>query len=62
MLIYENFQSIHNLCKDYSILDYTINQDVSISSPESILDRLNEFLLAIGKNPVDYVEAYKILD
>ena len=55
--LFESFEEIDEICKKYNIKNYNINTDGSI--PAIIMDRLNDFLLTIGKDPVENVKRYK---
>ena len=87
--LFESFEDIEQICKQYNITDYTINTDESIDvnenvcisnkyltkiellndfdifrdedtdKPAIVMDRLNDFLLTIGKDPVKKVYGYK---
>ena len=53
--LFESFEDIEQICKQYNIKNYTINTD----DPSIIMGRLNDFLLTIGEDPVEKVEGYK---
>ena len=68
--VYDNFECYDNpiwnvwcLFEDTTKIellnDFDIFRDENTDHPSIFIDRLNDFLLTIGKNPVEYVNKYK---
>ena len=57
--IYEVWRLFHDWTKIELLNDYDIFRDEDTDEPAIIMDRLNDFLLEIGGQPVEEVKEYK---
>ena len=57
--IYEVWNLFKDTTKIELLNDFDIFRDEDTDEPAIIMDRLNDFLLTIGKDPVEYVNIYK---
>ena len=57
--IYEVWYLFHDTSKIELLNDFDIFRDEDTDKPAIIMDRLNDFLLTIGKDPVKKVDEYK---
>ena len=57
--IYEVWYLFHDTSKIELLNDFDIFRDEDTDNPVIIMDRLNDFLLTIGKDPVKKVDEYK---
>ena len=57
--IYWIWELFRDTTKVELLNDFDIFRDEDTDEPAIFIDRLNDFLLTIGKNPVEYVNKYK---
>ena len=57
--IYQVWKLFEDTTKIELLNNYDIFRDEDTDEPAIIMDRLNDFLLTIGKDPVEYVNIYK---
>ena len=57
--IYEVWRLFHDTSKIELLNDFDIFRDEYTEEPAIVMDRLNDFLLTIGKDTVEYVHDYK---
>ena len=57
--IYEVWKLFEDTTKIELLNDFDIFRDEDTDTPAIVMDRLNDFLLTIGKKPVEYVSRYK---
>ena len=57
--IYQVWQLFEDTTKIELLNDFDIFRDEDTDEPSIIMDRLNDFLLTIGRNPVEKVNLYK---
>ena len=57
--IFEVWKLFEDWTKIYLLNDFDIFRDEDTDTPSILMNRLNDFLLTIGKDPVEKVERYK---